>query len=227
MRYRQVLLCGVALALSLGLVGAHAEVPSAPAAWRTRIMALGAEHFGSPAWGYSHSQRDYGLARRLAAADHVSLDDDVLFAAAQLHDMAAFAPWRDEKQDHSDVAADLVGAILAETDFPMAKLEAVRAAVRTHMYYRDPVGPEARYLHDADALDWLGAVGAARMIALADPKGGAPTGPATIKMIEKNLAAVPSRVVTPAGQALVAGRVAETQAFLAQLRGETDDLATF
>ncbi len=36
-----------------------------------------------------------------------------------------------------------------------------KAAIKTHMFDRDPVGPEALYLHDADALDWLGAVGAA------------------------------------------------------------------
>ncbi|MCI3134809.1 HD domain-containing protein [Phenylobacterium aquaticum] len=228
MSHRPVLSWAIALALGLSLgVPALAEPPPAASGWRAKVLALGAEHFGNPAWGYSHSQRDYGLAKRLAAADHVVLDDDVLFAAAQLHDMAAFAPWRDAARDHSDVAAESVEGVLAGTDFPAAKLDAVRAAIRTHMYYRDPVGPEARYLHDADALDWLGAIGVARMIALADPNGGAPTGPATLKMIEKNLAAAPSRVVTPGGRALVAGRVAETQAFLAQLRAETDDLATF
>ena len=59
----------------------------------------------------------------------------------------------------------------------MAKIDAVRGAIRTHMYYRDPVGPEALYLHDADALDWLGAIGVARIIGLVDPNGGVPTAP--------------------------------------------------
>ena len=56
--------------------------------------------------------RDYALARELAAADHAALDDDVLFAAAYLHDLAAFKPWENEKLDHSDVAADIVDTIL-------------------------------------------------------------------------------------------------------------------
>ena len=55
----------------------------------------------------------------------------------------------------------LVDTVLKGTGFPMAKIDAVRGAIRTHMYYRDPVGPEALYLHDADALDWLGAIGVA------------------------------------------------------------------
>jgi len=90
----------------------------------------------------------------------------------------------------------------------------------------DPVGPEALYLHDADALDWLGAIGVARILALIDPKGGDPTGPQAVKMLEENLAKVPARVFSPAGSARVALRVAELREFLAELRRESDDLAT-
>src|ERR1700740_402861 len=58
--------------------------------WRSVVDKFAQEHFHNPAWGYSHSERDYQLARELAAADHVKIDDDVLYAAAYLHDMAAF-----------------------------------------------------------------------------------------------------------------------------------------
>jgi len=194
--------------------------------WHTTVQNFAAEHFKNPAWGFSHSQRDYTLARQLAASDHVTLDDDVLYAAAYLHDMAAFPPWANAKLDHSDIGAEQVDSLLKDTGFPMAKIDAVRGAIRTHMFYRDPKQPEALYLHDADALDWLGAIGVARMIALVDPNGGEPTGPKAIKMIEDNLAAVPSRVLSPAGKALLPIRQAETEAFLKELRGESDDLKT-
>jgi HD superfamily phosphodiesterase len=207
-----------------------AEQPGAAAApasdWRATVRTLAAKHFKNPAWGYSHCLRDYALARELAAADHVALDDDVLFAAAYLHDMAAFPPWEREKLDHSDVAADTVDTVLKGTGFPMTKIDAVRGAIRTHMYYRDPVGPEALYLHDADALDWLGAIGAARIIALVDPNGGSPDGPKAVKMIEDNLNKVPSRVFSPAGRALVAPRKTELESFLKDLRRESEDLHT-
>ena len=170
--------------------------------------------------------RDYALARELAAADHVALDDDVLFAAAYLHDMAAFKPWEKAKLDHSDVGAELVDTVLKGTGFPMAKIDAVRGAIRTHMYYRDPVGPEALYLHDADALDWLGAIGVARIMALVDPNGGEPDGPKAVKMLENNLKDVPARVLSPAGRARVAPRKAELEEFLKDLRRETDNLQT-
>jgi len=208
-----------------------ALAPRAPAAaaasdWHATVRDFASKHFKNPAWGYSHSMRDYALARELAAADHVTLDDDVLFAAAYLHDMAAFPPWENEKLDHSDVAAGIVDTVLERTGFPMAKIDAVRGAIRTHMYYRDPVGPEALYLHDADALDWLGAIGVARIMALVDPNGGNPDGPKAVKMLEDNLKNVPQRVLSPAGRARVAPRKAELEQFLRDLRRESEDLRT-
>jgi len=183
-------------------------------------------HFKNPAWGYSHCLRDYALARELAAADHAAVDDDVLYAAAYLHDMAAFPPWEDVKVDHSDVGARVVDTVLKGTGFPMEKIDAVRGAIRTHMYYRDPVGPEALYLHDADALDWLGAIGVARIMALVDPHGGNPDAPKAVAMLTDNLTKVPARVLSPAGRARVPERKAELEKFLADLKRETEELRT-
>jgi hypothetical protein len=199
---------------------------TAPGDWHDKVRALAREHFKNPAWGYSHNVRDYDLARQLASADHVQLDDDVLFAAAYLHDIAAFPPWEKEKLDHSDVAADSVDGVLKDSGFPLQKIDAVRGAIRTHMYYRDPAAPEALYLHDADALDWLGAIGVARIIGLVDPKGGAPDGPAAVKMLQQNLRDTPSRVLSPAGKAMMPARKAELERFLAELKKESGDLKT-
>jgi hypothetical protein len=231
------LLLGCCLAVTPGIGAASAAsaalagVPTATAAadpptadWRATVRQLAREHFKNPAWGYSHSERDYALARRLAASDHVALDDDVLYAASYLHDLAAFPPWGgDEPPDHSDVGADTVEELLQGTGFPMQKLDAVRAAIRTHMYYRDPIAPEAVYLHDADALDWLGAIGVARIIALVDPNGGDPDGPKAVKMLQDNLRQVPSRVVSPAGRAMVGQRKLELERFLKDLGNESAD----
>ena len=207
-------------------LAATAATPSPAADWHASVREFAAKHFKNPAWGYSHCMRDYALARKLAAADHAALDDDVLFAASYLHDMAAFKPWENEKLDHSDVAADVVDTVLKGTGFPMAKIDAVRAAIRTHMYYRDPVSPEALYLHDADALDWLGAIGVARVTALVDPNGGDPDGPKAVKMLEDNLKDVPSRVFSPAGKAMVPARKAELERYLKDLRSESENLKT-
>ena len=218
------LLPGILLLISAAR--GSADAPSAPptAAWRESVREFALEHFRHPAWGYSHSVRDYALARRLAASDHVTLDDDVLYAAAYLHDMAAFAPWAKSGVDHADEAAAIVGTILKERGFPMQKLAAVQGAIRTHMYPRDPVGPEALYLHDADALDWLGAIGVARIVALADRNGDKPTTVDVMPMLEENLNKVPARVLSPAGRALVPQRRGELEQFLKDLKQESDDL---
>jgi uncharacterized protein len=205
---------------------AQAATPAPTQDWRETVREFAAQHFKNPAWGYSHCMRDYALAKDLAAADHVAVDDDVLFAAAYLHDIAAFAPWEDTKADHSDVGARVVDTVLKGSGFPMVKIDAVRGAIRTHMYYRDPVGSEALYLHDADALDWLGAIGVARIIALVDPNGGKPDAPKAVAMLADNLNKVPARVLSPAARARVPERKAELEKFLADLRRESEDLRT-
>jgi HD superfamily phosphodiesterase len=214
------------LVFAAPIAAAAPTPPTKSEDWRATVRELAVSHFKNPAWGYSHCRRDYELAQELAAADHIALDDDVLFAASYLHDMAAFPPWEDVKTDHSDVGARVVDTVLKGTGFPMEKIDAVRAAIRTHMYYRDPVAAEALYLHDADALDWLGAVGVARIMALVDPHGGNPDAPKAVAMLVDNLNKVPARVLSPAGRARVPERKAELEKFLADLRRETDDLHT-
>jgi len=208
----------------------QAFADSPPISWREQVRAFNSAHCKHPAWGTSHSERDYRLAKAMAAADNAALDDDLLFAAAYLHDIAAFKPYEKPDLDHSDVAADLVGDILGPMGFPMAKLPRVQAAIREHMYYRTPANPQAvpesLYLHDADALDWLGAIGAARVMALADPSGGQPDGPGVLPMLKENLRDVPARVLSPAGKALMPARRDGLAKWLETLSGETDGYTT-
>ena len=213
------------LLLTLAVPAMATETPAPTIArtgdWRVAVKQFAEANLKHPAWGASHSLRDYQLAKELAAADRVTLDDDVLYAAAYLHDVAAFAPFKKPGVDHQDQAASIVEALLAETGFPMAKIEAVRGAIRTHMFARDPAGPEAIYLHDADALDWLGAIGIARIFGVVSPEGGAPDGPAAAEWLQKNLAEVPPRIVSPAGKARITARAQELQVFLDSLRAQT------
>lgn len=200
------------------------DVPASttPAAgWRETVRSFAENTLKHPAWGYSHSVRVYKLAVELAGEDKARIDDDVLFAAAYLHDMGAFAPYTKPTEDHADTSVAQVGTVLLVTDFPKEKLDAVRSAIRTHMYQRKPEGNEAVYLHDADALDWLGAVGAARVLALIDKNGGAPNGAMAVQFIEDNLSKVPAQVFSAAGKARVPARVKELKTFIEQLRAET------
>jgi hypothetical protein len=214
----------MSLAAPAGCTNAPAPTIEHTGDWRAAVHRFVETHLKHPAWGLSHSVRDYELAKELAAADQVTLDDDVLYAAAYLHDVAAFAPFRSSFADHQDEAARIVESLLTGTGFPLSKIEAVRAAIRTHMYDREPVGPEALYLHDADALDWLGAIGVARVFGLVDPNGGSPDGPTAAKELEETLATVPPRIASRAGRARALQRVPELQQFLRDLRAESADL---
>jgi hypothetical protein len=72
-------------------------------------------------------------------------------------------------------------------------------------------------------LDWLGAIGVARIFGLVDPHGGNPDGPKALALLSDNLNKVPEHVLSPAGRARVAQRKAELEKFLVDLRRETDD----
>lgn len=215
----------LAIALVGGAAGAAAPEQTATgipldAPWKVTIYQLTRTTFKHPAWGWQHSERNYRIALQLAQGDNLKVDTDVLFAAAFMHDMAAFQPCADKKMEHGDCAALASGAILRSAGFPMQKYPAVAAAERGHMYYRDPgTVPEAIVLHDADSLDFLGAIGAARMLSLTG--ADKPDFGAAVKSLRSFLKIIPSRLVTRTARAIAAERVSELQTFLDALDRET------
>jgi uncharacterized protein len=192
------------------------------AQWKVTIYDLARTKFHHPAWGWQHSERNYRIALELAQGDGLHVDTDVLFAAAFLHDMSAFMPCTDAKLEHGECAARQSGAILRAAGFPMEKLPSVQAAERGHMYYSDPgTQPEAIVLHDADSLDFLGDIGAARMISLTGER--AETFAPAVQALRKFLRDIPQRLITKTAQRMGAERAAELQRFLDALDGETFD----
>jgi uncharacterized protein len=192
------------------------------APWKVTIYQLARAKFLHPAWGWQHSERNYNVAMRLAQGDGLKIDTDVLFAAAFLHDMAAFMPCADEKMEHGDCAAQQSGAILRAAGFPMQKLPAVQAAEHGHMYYTDPgTQPEAIVLHDADSLDFLGDIGAARMLSLTGEK--APSFAPAVKALRSFVRDIPPKLITNTAKKIGAQRAAELQAFLDELTTQTFD----
>jgi len=196
------------------------------AGWRDSVRALNEQNFHHSAWGTSHSRRDYEVARALADSDHLAYDDDVLYAAAYLHDMAGFAPWAKAGVDHQDRGAELMDSVLTGVGFPRDKIARVAAAIRTHMPDRDPGSAvESRLLHDADALDWLGAIGIARLMSLVDANGGKPNFASVVGQLRGFLKQVPPALTTEAAKREGARRAAETRAFLESLDRQTRSLS--
>jgi uncharacterized protein len=104
---------------------------------------------------FEHVAQVTALALRLGRL--LEADLEVIEAAGWLHDV------RKEQPSHGTAGAAAARTILAATDFPSAKIDAVAEAIRQHVgLYREPGAPplepvEAAILWDADKLTKLGA----------------------------------------------------------------------
>lgn len=187
-------------------------------AWRRAVYAQAHDHFQHPSWGWRHSERDYLFGMAVAQAEGLTVDPDVMFAAAFLHDWGGIEPFAVAGVDHAARSVQLAEPFLTEAGFPMEKFPAVRAAILGHMYDKEPEGPEAVALHDADALDFLGALGAARLLAAT---GDRPDYDQALGRIERFAADIPPRLKTDAARRMAGPRVAAMTEFLATVRRET------
>lgn len=123
-----------------------------------------------PVHDFDHVLRVYRMAERLATQEGADLE--IVRAAALLHDATGSAPGGEveERANHHHASSDFAEEVLRSEGWPEERIRAVQHCIRAHRY-RDrsepPQTPEARVLFDADKLDVLGAIGAARTIAYA------------------------------------------------------------
>ncbi len=126
-----------------------------------------------PVHGIDHIQRVVALAEVIAVAEGADLE--IVRAAAALHDAVDLqkkAP--NPRQDHQLVAAELAGEVLRQAGWSQSRIHAVQHCIRAHRFRSSQEAPqtiEAKVLFDADKLDAIGAIGAARAIARAVQKG--------------------------------------------------------
>ncbi len=121
-----------------------------------------------PVHGYDHVVRVYHMAERLAEEEGADLE--IVRAAALLHDAAGSTPGGEKRSEHHQHSAEFAADVLAKEGWNSERIAAVQECIRGHRYRNSGVPPatiEARVLFDADKLDVLGAIGAARTIAYA------------------------------------------------------------
>lgn len=227
---KRIILAAVACAVLSGGTAAAQEaaapVTASPAGiradspWRQAVLAQATQHFQHPSWGLRHSERDYLLGMAIAREEGLAVDEDVMFAAAFLHDWGGIEPFAVQGMDHAARSVELAEPFLREAGFPMEKFPAVRAAILGHMYDKEPEGNEAVALHDADLVDFLGATGAARMLAVT---GDRPDYDQAIGRIERFASDLPARLKTDAARRMAEPRLVIMRAFLAELRRETPE----
>jgi uncharacterized protein len=124
--------------------------------------------------GYDHIERVYRLSEKLAVAENANVE--IVKAAALLHDAQGSAPNGSERPNHHILSAEFAKQILEGEGWEKEQIEAVQHCIRAHRFRHDgeePATMEAMVLFDADKLDVLGAIGAARTLGYA-LKAGTP-----------------------------------------------------
>ncbi len=118
---------------------------------------------------FDHILRVYHTAVRIAEAE--GADVEIVRAAALLHDSRGSAPGSGtERMGHHQASARFAAAVLAEKGWDAERVRAVEHCILAHRFRNPAEKPEtleAQIIFDADKLDALGAVGAARVLAYA------------------------------------------------------------
>ena len=124
--------------------------------------------------GFDHIERVYNLCRKIGSAE--GADMEILLHAALLHDSQGSTPGGAERPNHHIASAEFAGEILNKDGWPAERIQAVQHCIRAHRFRHngeEPITLEAKILFDADKLDVIGAIGAARTLAYA-VQAGAP-----------------------------------------------------
>lgn len=195
--------------------------------WRDSVVAfIRAEAL--PRDKFSHQPRLYALACRIGHG--MRYDDDVVFAAAWLHDLGVFAGHRPAtpealaRWDHVPYTIDRARQLLAGWGFPNTKIEAVAQAIATHQPQDDPQSIEATLLRDADIIEQLGAVGAVRALVKVGRDTRYETAAQVLPVLRRALETLPGKLRLDAAKELATPRVEQLRSFLAALEEESGGL---
>jgi uncharacterized protein len=195
--------------------------------WRQSVMAyIRAE--AQPKDKYGHQPRLYALATAIAKG--MEYDDDVLFAAAWMHDLGVYIGHRPSNQvelerwNHVPYTIARTRELLSACGFPFEKLDGVTEAIRTHQPHDDPATPEAIILRDADILEQLGAIGALRALAKVGRDTRYPTFSSVFPVLRKAAEELPGKIRLPSARILAEPRVEVLKVLIAAITNEAGDL---
>lgn len=193
-----------------------------------------------PVHDFDHVMRVYRMAERLAQAEGADLE--IVHAAALLHDTLGTTPGAEERATHHHASAEFAAQVLSAEGWQAERIAAVQHCIRAHRFRDDrepPATIEAKVLFDADKLDVLGAVGAARTVAYAALAGTPFFFPPSEQFLQTGkeepgephsayheylfkLRKIKARLFTPSARVLAEARDAYLEAFFIQLQGEWD-----
>jgi uncharacterized protein len=177
---------------------------------------------------FGHQPRLYALACRIG--EGMAFDDDILFAAAWMHDLGVFLGHRprDPEQlahwDHVPYTIARTLELLPSWGFPAGKLDAVAEAIRTHQPHDEPSHIEGILLRDADILEQLGAIGALRTLVKVGRDTRYSTFSSVLPVLRRAVAELPSRLHFDSARLLAEPRVLILGRFLSAIGDEAGEL---
>ncbi len=179
-----------------------------------------------PIWGYTHCRRVYALADELARLEGLSHDPESLYIAALLHDIGLYKAYTLRKaSDHARRSAAVAEEILVAAGYTARGTRTVLDAILHHPPGARPgLSVEAALLKDAVALDYLGAVGISRVLAMVGSEEDVPDLGAAVRHAESLHESLPQRLLLKSSQKLARDRLREADRFLGSLRYATADL---
>jgi uncharacterized protein len=185
----------------------------------------------APRYKYGHQPRLYALTQQIACRidPPPTYDDEVVLAAAYLHDLGVFVGHRPEDPvtlaawNHIAYACEQAPTILARFEFPAEKLPAVLACIREHLPQAEPTSFEATLLRDADMLEQLGAVGILRTAAKLDSDTRFHQLGDVRRSLQRALDTLPALLRLDAARELALPRIQLLRSFLLELDEEAGE----
>jgi uncharacterized protein len=193
------------------------------AGWRESVVEY-IRADAQPVDKFGHQPRLYALACRVG--QEMPYDDDILFAAAWMHDLGVFLGHRPQdpaqlaRWDHVPYTIAQTRELLTGWGFPADKLDGVAEVIRTHQPQDDPVKLEAVLLRDADILEQMGAVGALRALAKIGRDSRYSTFSSVVPVLRRAVEVLPGYLRTKKAQQLAAPRVELLRLLLAAIEQE-------
>ncbi len=197
--------------------------------WRQRLIEYLQEQ-AKPVHKYGHQPRLYALARHIVnSSPGLTVDDDILFAAAYLHDLGVFVGHRPEDKaaltswDHVAYSCDRSPTLLRHFGFPESKIPAVLACIHEHQPHDAPSTAEATVLRDADILEQLGAIAVLRTATKVGSDTRFSLFADAARSLQGALDTLPAKLRLAASVALAQPRIAALHAFLQALQAEAGE----
>ncbi len=115
----------------------------------------------------SHIMRVYKNAQLLCKKEKIN--PELVLAAVLLHDVVSFKKSDPRNKTASDISALEAEKILKKHDYTVHEITLISDAIRDHSFSKNkiPKTIEGKILQDADRLDAIGAIGIARVFAVA------------------------------------------------------------